>query len=145
LYDHTARAIKKVNTRLRVGGPATAKAALVDDFIEHGARNNVPLDFVSTHVYGNDRAQDVFGTNKNIPRDKMVCRAVNKVHEQISASPMPNLPLIWSEFNASYKNEPPLTDSIYMGPWLAKPIRRCDGRVAFIAYWPVSELFEVHG
>src|SRR5439155_1218602 len=75
LYDHTARAIKKVNTRLRVGGPATAQAAWVDAFIEHCARNNVPLDFVSTHVYGNDRAQDVFGTNENIPRDKMVCRA----------------------------------------------------------------------
>src|SRR5207253_2793111 len=70
LYDHTARAIKKVNTRLRVGGPATAQAAWVDAFIEHCARNNVPLDFVSTHVYGNDRAQDVFGTNENIPRDK---------------------------------------------------------------------------
>src|SRR5437868_3128197 len=87
LYDHTARAIKKVNTRLRVGGPTTAQAAWVDVFIEHCAGNNVPLDFVSTHVYGNDRSQDVFGTNENIPRDKMVCRAVNKVHEQIKTSP----------------------------------------------------------
>ena len=145
LYDHTARAIKKVNTRLRVGGPATAQAAWVDAFIEHCARNNVPLDFVSTHVYGNDRAQDVFGTNENIPRDKMVCRAVNKVHEQISASPMPNLPLIWSEFNASYKNEPPVTDSIYMGPWLADTIRRCDGLVDIMAYWTFSDVFEEQG
>src|SRR5437660_1101324 len=145
LYDHTARAIKKVNTRLRVGGPATAQAAWVDVFIEHCARNNVPLDFVSTHVYGNDRSQDVFGTNENIPRDKMVCRAVNNVHEQISASPMPNLPLIWSEFNASYKNEPPVTDSIYMGPWLADTIRRCDGLVDIMAYWTFSDVFEEQG
>ena len=134
-----------MNTRLRVGGPATAQAAWVDAFIEHCARNNVPLDFVSTHVYGNDRAQDVFGTNENIPRDKMVCRAVNKVHEQISASPMPNLPLIWSEFNASYKNEPPVTDSIYMGPWLADTIRRCDGLVDIMAYWTFSDVFEEQG
>src|SRR5206468_630300 len=129
LYDHTARAIKKVNTRLRVGGPTTAQAAWVYVFIEHGAGNNVPLDFVSTHVYGNDRSQDVFGTNEDIPRDKMVCRAVNKVHEQIKTSLMPNVPLIWSEFNASYKNEPSVTDSIYMGPWLADTIRQCDGLV----------------
>src|SRR5437870_4813266 len=145
LYDHTARAIKKVNTRLRVGGPTTAQAAWVDVFIEHCAGNNVPLDFVSTHVYGNDRSQDVFGTNEDIPRDKMVCRAVNKVHEQISASPMPNLPLIWSEFNASYKNEPPVTDSIYMGPWLADTIRRCDGLVDIMAYWAFSDVFEEQG
>ncbi len=103
LYDHTARAIKKVNTRLRVGGPATAQAAWVDAFIEH-------------------------------------C-----VHEQISASPMPNLPLIWSEFNASYKNEPPVTDSIYMGPWLADTIRRCDGLVDIMAYWTFSDVFEEQG
>ncbi len=69
------------------------------------------MDFVSTHVYGNDSAKDVFGTNENIPRDRMVCRAVKKVHDQIKASAMPNLPLIWSEFNASYKNEPEVTDS----------------------------------
>ncbi|HEV2731844.1 MAG TPA: glycosyl hydrolase family 39, partial [Terriglobales bacterium] len=145
LYDHTATAIKKVNSRLRVGGPASAQAAWVDAFIEHCARNNVPLDFVSTHVYGNDRAQDVFGTNENIPRDKMVCRAVNKVHEQIKASPMPKLPLIWSEFNASYKNEPSVTDSIYMGPWLADTIRRCDGLVDIMAYWTFSDVFEEQG
>src|ERR1700686_5285399 len=30
LYDHTALAIKKINQRLRVGGPATAQAAWVD-------------------------------------------------------------------------------------------------------------------
>ena len=60
---------------------------------------------VSTHVYANDMAQDVFGTQENIPRDQMVCRAVDKVHGQIKSSSMPNLPLIWSEFNASYKNE----------------------------------------
>ena len=30
LYDHTARALKAVNQRIRVGGPATAQAAWVD-------------------------------------------------------------------------------------------------------------------
>src|SRR5437588_8613854 len=145
IYDHTARAIKKVNTRLRVGGPTTAQAAWVDVFIEHCARNNVPLDFVSTHVYGNDRSQDVFGTNEDIPRDKMVCRAVNKVHEQIKTSLMPNVPLIWSEFNASYKNEPSVTDSIYMGPWLADTIGQCDGLVDVMAYWTFSDVFEEQG
>jgi xylan 1,4-beta-xylosidase len=145
LYDHTARAIKAVNPRLRIGGPATAQAAWVDAFIQHCAQNNVPLDFVSTHVYGNDRAQDVFGTDEDIPRDKMVCRAVGKVHDQIKNSSQPNLPLIWSEYNASYKNEPEVTDSIYMGPWLADTIRQCDGLVDVMSYWTFSDVFEEQG
>ena len=145
LYDHTARDIKQVSTRLRVGGPATAQAAWVGDLVRHCAENHVPLDFVSTHVYGNDQAKDVFGTNENISRADMVCRAVKKVHEEIDHSTMPRVPLIWSEFNASYKNEPDVTDSAYMGPWLGNTIRQCDGMVDMMSYWTFSDVFEEQG
>jgi xylan 1,4-beta-xylosidase len=145
LYDHTARAAKQVNQRLRVGGPATATAAWVDAFIKHCADNHIPLDFVSTHVYGNDTAKDVFGNSETIPREQMVCRAVKKVHEQIQSSAMPKLPLIWSEFNASYMNETNITDSTYMGPWLADTMRQCDGLVDMMSYWTFSDVFEEQG
>jgi xylan 1,4-beta-xylosidase len=145
LYDHTARALKAVNTRLRVGGPATAQAAWADDFIRHCTEKKVPVDFVSSHVYGNDKAEDVFDTHEKIPRDKMVCRAIAKVHNQIKSSTMPNLPLFWSEFNASYMNEPDVTDAPYMGPWLADTIRQCDGLVTEMSYWTFSDVFEEQG
>jgi xylan 1,4-beta-xylosidase len=145
LYDHTARALKAVSPRIRVGGPATAQAAWAPEFIEHLSQGNVPADFFSTHVYGNDSATDVFGTNENIPRDKMVCRAVRKVHDQIKASAKPDLPLIWSEYNASYKNEPEITDSVFMAPWLADTIRQCDGLVNIMSYWTFSDVFEEQG
>ena len=145
LYDHTARAIKKVDPRLRVGGPATAQAAWVDVFIQHCSENDVPLDFVSTHVYANDTAKNVFGTDENIPRETMVCRSVTKVHYQIRSSSKPHLPLIWSEYNASYMNEPEVTDSTYMGPWLADMIRQCDGSVDIMSYWTFSDVFEEQG
>jgi xylan 1,4-beta-xylosidase len=145
LYDHTARAVKAVSARLRIGGPATAQAAWADAFIQHCSANHIPVDFVSSHVYGNDKAQDVFAIDENIPRDKMVCRAVKKVHEQIAASPLPNLPLIWSEFNASYFNEPAVTDAAYMGPWLGETISQCDGLVDVMSYWTFSDVFEEQG
>ena len=145
LYDHSVAAIKRVNSGLRVGGPATAQAVWADAFIRHCAEKHIPVDFVSTHVYGNDSAHDVFGTNENIPRDQMVCRAVKKVHDQIKASALPSLPLIWSEFNASYKNEPEITDSTYMGPWMANTIRQCEGLVDEMSYWTFSDVFEEQG
>src|SRR6202167_1636130 len=91
LYDAAARELKLVSPRLKVGGPATAQAAWVDHFIQHVAQDNVPVDFVSTHVYGNDSASDVFGTTEQIPRSQMVCRAVRKVHDQINGSVRPHL------------------------------------------------------
>lgn len=145
LYDHTALSIKKIIPKSRVGGPATAQAAWVDAFIRHCAEKQVPIDYVSTHVYGNDTAHDVFGSEEKIPLDRMVCRAVDKVHNQIKASQMQNLPLIWSEFNASYKNESDVTDSVYMGPWLADMIRQCDGLVEMMSYWTFSDVFEEQG
>jgi xylan 1,4-beta-xylosidase len=145
LYDETAKTLKSVSPRLRVGGPATAQAAWVDRFIAHTASQNVPVDFVSTHVYGNDNSKDVFGTTENIPRTQMVCRAVKKVHDQIQASAKPTLPLIWSEFNASYMNETDITDSIYMGPWMAGTIRDCNGLVDIMSYWTFSDVFEEQG
>ena len=145
LYDHTARAIKKVSTRLRVGGPSTAQAAWADHFLAHCKENNVPVDFVSSHVYGNDKAEDVFGTHENIPRNEMVCRAVNKVHQQIAASAYPRMPLIWTEYNADYSNQTQVTDSAYMGPFLANTIRECDGLTEMMSYWTFSDVFEEQG
>ncbi len=145
LYDVTAKALKSVNPRLRVGGPSTAQAAWVDRFLRHCAANHIPVDFVSSHVYANDSAHDVFGTNEFIPRTQMVCRAIHKVHDQVAASSLPTLPIIWSEYNASYKNEPDVTDSIFMGPWLADTIRQCDGLVDMLSYWTFSDVFEEQG
>ena len=145
LYDVTANALKQVNPRIRVGGPATAQAAWVADFLRHCAANHVPVDFVTSHVYGNDTADNVFHSTEQIPRDRMVCRAISKVHDEIAASSNPKLPLIWSEFNASYANEPTVTDAVYMGPWLADTIRQCDGKVDMMSYWTFSDVFEEQG
>lgn len=145
LYDVTARALKSVSPRLRVGGPATAQAAWVDRFIRHVSENHVPADFVSTHVYGNDSSTDVFGTKEVIPRSQMVCRAARKVHDQVKSSGQSGLPIIFSEYNASYKNETDVTDSLYMGPWLADTIRQCDGLTDILSYWTFSDVFEEQG
>jgi xylan 1,4-beta-xylosidase len=145
LYDHTVRALKQVNLRLRVGGPSTAQAAWVSAFIRHTSERQVPLDFVSTHVYANDLSKDVFGTHEHVSRAEMVCRAAQKVHDEVTASARPDIPIIWSEYNASYFNEPKITDSIYMGPWLADTVRRCDGLTDMMSYWTFSDVFEEQG
>jgi xylan 1,4-beta-xylosidase len=75
----------------------------------------------------------------------MVCRAVKKVHDQIAASSFPHIPLIWSEYNASYMNEPAVTDTAFMGPWLADTIRQCDGLADMMSYWTFSDVFEEQG
>ena len=146
LYDNTARTLKTVNQRIRVGGPATAQAAWVGDIIAHASKEQVPLDFVSTHAYGNDTAMDILGhAAPDIPAHQMLGAGIDKVHAQIAASARPDIPLIWSEFNATYMSEREITDSVYMGPWLAKTISESDGKVAMMSYWTFSDVFEEQG
>jgi xylan 1,4-beta-xylosidase len=145
LYEHTARALKAVDLRLRVGGPATAQAAWIADFIRHCNEHGIPVDFISTHVYGDDSAKDVFGSDENIPRDQMVCRAAAKAHSEIKASTLPALPLILTEYNATFLNRTEITDAPFMGAWLAETIRQCDGLVQDMSYWVFSDVFEEAG
>jgi xylan 1,4-beta-xylosidase len=145
LYERTARAIKSVNSKLRVGGPATAQAAWVDRFIAYCVKGHVPLDFVSTHIYGNDSARAVLGAGRKGSSEDLVTRAVRKVYEQVKASSRPDLPIHWTEFNATYMSDVNITDSAFMGPWLARTISQCDGLVTTLAYWTLSDVFEERG
>jgi len=143
LYDITATALKEVNPRLRVGGPATAQAAWVDRFIQHCVEKNVPVDFVSAHIYPNDTAQNVFGKAEDIPQSEMVACAVRKVYQQVQASAQPQLPIIWSEYNAGFDG---LLDSPYVGAWLANNIRLCaGGLVTEMSYWTFTDAFFEEG
>jgi len=143
LYDHTARDLKAVSPRIRVGGPATAAAAWADIFLKHAAEKNVPVDFVSSHGYADDTVEDLFGTNEDIPMGDRVCRAVAKVRQQIQSSAMPKLPLLWTEWNVPGMNE--LRDTSFVGAALANTIRECDGKVDQLSFWTFSDVFEEGG
>ncbi len=54
LYEVTARTIKRVNGNLRVGGPATSGSKWVQSFLEYCRKQDVPVDFLSTHQYAGD-------------------------------------------------------------------------------------------
>jgi xylan 1,4-beta-xylosidase len=143
LYAHTARALKSVSPRLRVGGPATAAAAWVDEFLKYDSDNHVPVDFVSSHGYADDTVENLFGTHEDIPMDDRVCRAIEKVRGQIANSAMPHLPLFWTEWNVQGMNES--RDTSFVGPGLANTIRECDGKVDMMSFWTFSDVFEEGG
>lgn len=146
LYDHTARALKAVDARLRVGGPSTSSAHWVDEFLAHAAAQHVPVDFVSSHGYADDTVEDLMGTHEAIPMEQRVCRAIGKVRGQIDASAFPKLPLMWTEWNVpSYGDAVKARDTAYVGAAVADTIAQCDGLVDMLAFWTFSDVFEENG
>jgi xylan 1,4-beta-xylosidase len=143
LYAHTARDLKSVSPRIRVGGPATAAIAWISDFLKFTAENHVPVDFISTHAYADDTTLDLFGKDEDIPMDDREFRAVSKVHDEIKASTQPDLPFFMTEWNVQGMKGS--RDTTFVGPALANTIRQCDGLVNMMSFWTFSDVFEEGG
>ncbi len=143
LYEHTARDLKNVNSRLRVGGPATAAASWVPAFLAFVAKNHVPIDFVSTHGYADDTVENLFHNDTPVPMDDRVCAAVAKVRGQIDGSALPKLPLFWTEWNVQGQDDS--RDTAFVGPAVANTVRECDGNVNMMSFWTFSDVFEEGG
>jgi xylan 1,4-beta-xylosidase len=156
LYDHTARALKAVSPRLRVGGPATAAADWIPEFLAYTSQHHTPVDFISSHGYADDTIENLFPQSQidahtlevprppdSTPMDDRVCLAIGKVRAQIAASPQPDLPLFWTEWNVQGQSES--RDTTFVGPGLANTIRQCDGRVQQMSFWTFDDVFEEGG
>ncbi len=145
LYDHTAPVVKSVSSQLRVGGPVSAAAGWIDEFIDHVTRNHLPVDFISSHGYADDQPKYLFGKDEDIPMHKRVCLAIKQTHDKIRRSPLPNLPLLWTEWSVPSYGSLNARDSIYVGAGLAETVRQCDGLVDMMAYWTFSDVFDEAG
>jgi xylan 1,4-beta-xylosidase len=148
LYAITARAIKSVSPAYRVGGPATAGCAWVPEFIHYCDSNQVPVDFVSTHDYSVEsghldetgNAGTVFSHN---PRG--IYGNVLRIHEQIAASPRPNLEFHLTEWSASYTPADPIHDSYHSAAFILDKLKNCGTAANSMSYWVFTDIFEEAG
>ncbi|MDZ5646547.1 GH39 family glycosyl hydrolase [Nitrospirillum sp. BR 11828] len=148
LYDLTANTMKAIDPELKVGGPATAGAAWVPEFLDHVAHSGAPVDFVTTHTYGVDGGfLDEAGKadTKLSPSPDAIVGDVRKVREQIAASRFPHLPLYFTEWSTSYTPRDLVHDSYISAPYILAKLKASQGMVQGMSYWTYSDLFEEPG
>lgn len=147
-YGRTARIIKAIDPALRVGGPATAGAAWVPEFIAYADQHDLPIDFIATHTYGVEGGfLDEFGEgdNKMSRSFDAVVSDVRKVRAEIEASSRPGLPLFFTEWSTSYNPRDPIHDDYLGAAYIVDRLRRVEGIVQGMSYWTFSDLFEEPG
>lgn len=148
LYDLTARTIKGVDAKLKVGGPSTAGADWVPEFIAHVKSSGAPLDFITTHTYGVDGGfvdEEGHGDTKLSPSKDAIIGDVRRVRSQIAASAMPTLPLFFTEWSTSYSPRDPVHDSYVSAPYILTKLKESQGLLQGMSYWTFSDLFEEPG
>ena len=148
LYDLTARTLKDVDPQLRVGGPSTAGAAWVPEFLDHVVKSDAPIDFVTTHTYAVDGGfLDEKGQSdtKLSPAPDSIVGDVRKVRMQIDASTLPALPLYFTEWSTSYTPRDPVHDSYISAPWILTKLKGAKDMLQGMSYWTYTDIFYESG
>ena len=148
LYDLTSKSIKSVDPKLRVGGPATAGAAWIPEFLAHVKESGAAVDFVTTHTYGVDGGfldEDGKSDTKLSAAPDAIVGDVRRVRQEISKSPFPGLPLYFTEWSTSYTPRDAVHDSYISAAYILSKLKACAGLVQGMSYWTYTDLFEEPG
>ena len=139
LYRHTVTALKNVDAKLQVGGPATAQNAWLGEFIEFCAREKLPCDFVSTHHYptdalgkpGDDTVAQLAAGHRGILREQ-AATARAQVGDKL---------LFYTEWNSSSNPRDDLHDRPYAAAFDLKTVLGMQGVVDIYSLWTFSDIF----
>jgi xylan 1,4-beta-xylosidase len=148
LYAVTAKAIKSVSKDYRVGGPATAMGQFDEPFISFCHSNNVPLDFISSHTYGvkggflDETGQR--GTVLDPDPNSVIGRMVGE-REMIDRSPMPRLPLHFTEWSSAYTPTDFMHDTYQQAAFILSKVKGAYRSVDSMSYWVFTDIFEENG
>jgi xylan 1,4-beta-xylosidase len=124
LYDEAAAAVKQVDGRLLVGGPSTAAAEWIEALAAHAQQDGVPLDFVTSHTYG------------NIPLDD---------RPSLHRHGFDGIPTWWTEWGVGSTHYGPIHDGVIGAPFALTGFHGVQGRMQALAYWVISDHFEELG
>jgi xylan 1,4-beta-xylosidase len=144
LYENTARTIKAIDPALRMGGPSTAGAAWVPEFLSFTAARKIPIDFVTTHTYGveggflDEQGKD---DNKLSMKADSIVGDVRKVRAQIQASEYPSLPLYFTEWSTSYNPRDPVHDSYISAAYILEKLKGSRSLLQGMSYWTYTDIF----
>ncbi|MDR0710390.1 MAG: hypothetical protein LBF77_10020 [Spirochaetaceae bacterium] len=172
LYTRAAAGVKKVDPRLRVGGPATSDAAWIKEFVQYCRDSGTPVDFVSTHNYPTDFAVGYrHGSGKKLfdpgelaksaamtpeQRAEMIREFIQQDQDKWRIVPRgiltafcreareeaAGLPLYYTEWNSGGGIE---SDGPFGASFILKTCLDNHGLAEGYSYWTFTDIFEEQG
>ncbi|MDF7638728.1 hypothetical protein PT285_04870 [Lactobacillus sp. ESL0791] len=148
LYEITVKTIKETDSKLKVGGPATSFNAWISKMVNFCEKNDVPLDFISTHHYPTDDPLWKSGMGitdffkNNFDNDMTYHRGILREMAQKVKQEAKNYPVYYTEWNVSAFIGDVLHDEPYAAAMVAKTLADNDGLVDGYSFWTFSDIFE---
>jgi xylan 1,4-beta-xylosidase len=179
LYKQSANAVKSVDERLRIGGPATSNfvpdkrfdgesqndkvseeafntddinsldwhGVWIEDFLKYCKKEQLPVDFVSTHPYPTDYALDPnTGKGRGLTRYAQSTKLDMEWLKGILAkSAYPDAEIHLTEWSTSPSSRDAMHDFLPAAAYIVKTNLDCIGLVNSLSYWTFTDIFEEKG
>jgi len=123
------------------------KSPWMEDFIAFCTKENLPLDFITTHPYPTDYALDpetghARGAVRyvNSTKDDM-----NWLRKILANSKYPNAEIHLTEWSTSPGSRDPMHDQLPPAAFIMKVNLDCIGLVNSLSYWTFTDIFEEKG
>lgn len=150
LFHNTFEAIKEVDERFRVGGPAVCGGSdevWIKAFMEYCHEQKIPVDFVTRHHYTTELPDDVghYGYPE-LMRAEDGFANLHTTREIIDSFPeYKGLEIHITEYNTSYIPNAPIHDTNQNAAFLAQQLSRLGEDNESYSYWTFGDVFEERG
>ncbi len=169
LYEVTARALKAVDPKLKVGGPSTSACKWIDEFLDYCRKNGAPLDFITTHHYPGDAFGNFITPANYGGMAKIMWTAIKERHslsdtmaemffhpEKAMQVPkgalakmdddlkakVGDLPLYMTEWNSMAIFAAPIHDEKYSAAFVIKTVLDLNHQFQGYQFWCLNDIFE---
>lgn len=150
LFHRTFDAIKEIDERFCVGGPAVCGGTdeiWISAFMKYCHENQIKVDFITRHHYNTELPEDVghYGYPKLTDAEQgfanlKTTRDIIDAYEEYKG-----LEIHITEYNTSYIPNAPLHDTNQNAAYLARQLSRLGDGNASYSYWTFGDVFEERG
>ena len=151
LYNITAKAIKSVSSRFRVGGPSIcggdSSLYWIKSFLDYCQQTKSPLDFITRHIYMANFPEKIgryeYHTMKEVSDsidEAAQTRAIIDSYPEFKG-----MELHITEFNTSYTSRCPIHDTNQNAAMVAGLLSSFGDSAASYSYWTFGDVFEEQG
>ena len=150
LFDETFAAVKEVDERFKVGGPAVCGGSdelWISEFMKHCSEKRLKIDFVTRHHYATEQPdrsghyvyQELMEPEKGFSNLKTTRDIIDGFPEY------KGLPIHITEFNTSYSPDNPIHDTNLNAAFICHQLSRLGDINESYSYWTFGDIFEEVG
>ena len=150
VWLHTCRAIKSVDADFRIGGPSTARAEWLDEFLDFARKNECEPDFVIAHIYNNDSDLQPLSPFDGPASFKVkdsphfasgVIKGTRKLLDSLSFKGEVH----WNEWGRSWFPHDPLRETPLEAAFIVKTMAEVSQEADQFSYWCLSDIYDQAG